>query len=72
MEQTILLADLRKKRNMTQKDLADILKVSSGTVGMWEIGKRRPTLARAIEIAKIFNIQVEKISFSDNKKDSIE
>lgn len=57
---------------MTQKDLANKLKISCSTVGMWESGKRRPTLTRAIEIAQIFNIRVEEISFSDNKEKSIE
>ncbi|MCM1494709.1 MAG: helix-turn-helix transcriptional regulator [Bacteroides sp.] len=66
MGQTVLLADLRKRKNMTQKDLANILKVSSSAVGMWESGKRKPTLACAIDIARIFNVRVEEISFSDN------
>lgn len=66
------LATLRKENSFSQRDLANLLGVSSGTIAMWETGRRRPTLARAIEVAKIFNVQVEKISFSNNKESLIE
>lgn len=72
MENIKSLSTLRKEKHMTQKNLADKLEISCSTVGMWETGKRRPTLARAIEIAGIFNMRVEEISFSDNKEKSIE
>lgn len=57
------LAVLRKENNLTQKELASMLDVSTGTVGMWETGKRTPALKTAIEIANLFNVQVESISF---------
>lgn len=72
MENVMLLAALRKKHNMTQKELAKILDVTPGTVGMWESGKRNPSLSRAIQVAKIFGIQVENICFSNNKEKNIE
>lgn len=62
------LAALRKENNFTQRDLADLLDVSPGTIGLWETGKRKPTLDRAILIATLFNVSVESISFSGEKK----
>lgn len=58
------LAILRNERNMSQRDLAEILHISSGTIGMYESGRRTPSLNRAIEIAQIFDVPVETISFS--------
>ena len=37
------LKDLRKEKGMTQIELATALGVSSGTVAMWETGKRKPS-----------------------------
>lgn len=59
-----LLAELRIERKMSQRDLAKALGVSPATIGMYESGKRTPPLKKAILIAKLFDIQVENISFS--------
>ena len=65
------LAMLRAENNLSQRDLARKLNIQPGTIGMYESGKRTPPLSRAIEIARFFDIPVEKISFSTinyNKK----
>lgn len=58
------LAELRAEKNMSQRDLAEKLGISSAAIGMYESGKRTPPLKKAILIAKLFDIQVENISFS--------
>lgn len=58
------LAVLRAENNMSQRELAKMLHISSGTIGMYESGKRTPPLNRAIAIAKLFDVPVETISFS--------
>ena len=65
MNESKSLAELRAKKNMSQRDLAKNLGVSSATIGMYESGKRTPPLKTAILIAKLFDIQVENISFSN-------
>lgn len=60
------LAVLRAENNMSQRELAQKLNISSGTIGMYESGKRTPPLNRAIAIAKLFNVPVETISFSSS------
>lgn len=49
---------------MSQRDLARKLGVSSATIGMYESGKRTPSLKKAILIARLFDVQVEDITFS--------
>ncbi len=58
------LAELRAEKNMSQRDLAEKLGISSAAIGMYESGKRTPPLKKAILIAKLFDIQVENILFS--------
>lgn len=66
MNNLITLAELRAGLNLSQRDLAKKLKIQPGTIGMYESGKRTPPLSRAIEIAQLFNVPVETISFSTN------
>ena len=60
------LAELRGEKKMSQRDLARKLGVSSATTGMYESGKRTPSLKKAILIARLFDVQVEDITFSKN------
>ena len=50
------IAKYRAKKGLTQNELAEELKVTSGAVGMWETGKRVPNLDMAKDIADYFNI----------------
>ena len=62
------LAMLRKENNMSQRELAEILNVSAGTIGMYESRKRTPPLNRAIEIANLFQVSVESIDFTHEQE----
>lgn len=48
------LIDLRKKRGMTQSEVAQILNISPEYVGMIENGKRNPTLPLALRFEKFY------------------
>lgn len=65
--QQLLLVDLRKEQKLTQRDLAKIFRLSPGTIGNYESGKRTPPLKTAIMIAKYFNLPVERIAFCKEK-----
>lgn len=67
-EKTIPLSRLREAKGMSQKDLANELNVSIGLIGLYETGRRKPSFDRAMQIAKFFDLPVEKISFSNNQK----
>ncbi|WP_041669615.1 helix-turn-helix transcriptional regulator [Acetobacterium woodii] len=58
------IAKYRAKNGLTQNELAEELKVTSGAVGMWETGKRVPNLDMAKEIADYFNATIEDIFFA--------
>ncbi|WP_161879133.1 helix-turn-helix domain-containing protein [Alkalibacterium sp. MB6] len=49
----------RKEVGLTQVELAKTLKVSSGTVGMWETGKREPKFEVMGHLSKRLNKSVD-------------
>lgn len=57
------LADLRNGKGMTQRNLAKSLSISPGTVAMYEVGARTPSLEMAKRIARFFGVPVEAIIF---------
>lgn len=59
MDFGIILSQLRIQKHLTQKELADELNISSGTIGMWETHKRLPSLYMLAEIAKYFNVSTD-------------
>lgn len=50
---------MRLLRNMTQEQAAAGLNISTGSVGMWETGKRTPPLKKIYEIAGFFDCRVD-------------
>ena len=66
-----LICQLRKEKNMTQKQLADLLNISDKTVSKWERGGGCPDISLLGEISKIFNINIEKILLGDLQESDI-
>lgn len=54
------LCNLRRKKGMTQRDLADVLNISDKAVSRWETGNTIPSLDMVYKISQYF-----KISFND-------
>lgn len=52
---------LRKEKNYTQSDLADMLYVSRAAISKWETGKGNPNLDSLQEISKIFGISINEL-----------
>lgn len=52
---------LRKKRGLTQKELAEILNVSQNAIYNWENGKREPSLKMIENIANALNVSIETL-----------
>ena len=46
---------IRKNKKMTQREFADKFNISSGTIAMWETGKREPDFKTLCKIADYFN-----------------
>ena len=64
------IKDLRKKHNLTQKDLADKLGVTYQAVSKWENGKNIPDIEILKEISNIFNVDIDSIIGNEKKKKS--
>lgn len=55
------IADLRKERNLTQKQLADILSVSDKAISRWETGKGFPDVTSLVALSNFFGISVNEL-----------
>ena len=53
------LSSLRKEKGLTQNNLADLLGVSRGTIGMYEIDKRDPDTSTLEKLSNIFNVSID-------------
>ena len=53
--------NLRKKKNMSQEDLASVLNVSRQTISSIETGKYNPSLELAFAISDFFGKRIEEI-----------
>jgi putative transcriptional regulator len=51
----------RARKNITQAELADLIKVSRQTINAMELGKYVPSTVLALRLAKIFEVEVEDI-----------
>lgn len=56
-----MLKQLRKKKGLTQAQLAEVLEVSQSTVGNWESGYREPDFEMTIALSKFFAISVDEL-----------
>ena len=61
------LKSFRTNKNLTQKQLAEVLGYSDKTVSKWECGACIPDIDALFDIAKFFQTSIENL-FSDNKK----
>jgi putative transcriptional regulator len=62
------LKDLRQKENISQDDLASILKVSRQTINSIETGKFDPSLKLVMKMTKHFNVPLEQIFIYEEEK----
>ena len=61
MEFSEKLQQLRKKRGLTQEELAELLYVSRTAVSKWESGRGYPNIESLKEISKIFSVTVDDL-----------
>lgn len=63
------LRELRKKRNLTQQNVADDLKMTKAFYGMIEMGDRQKDmdLSIAVGLAKVFEVSIDYIIAEEEK-----
>lgn len=62
------IADIRIKKRYTQKELAEALKVSKGTITSYEGGTRVPPIEKLQEMANLFKIKITDFFIEDVEK----
>ena len=55
----------RKRKNMSQEDLADRVNVSRQSVSKWETGDAYPEMNNILELCKIFNCKINDLVHAD-------
>lgn len=56
-----LIYTLRKEKNMTQKQLADLMNISDKTISKWERGQGCPDISLLLELSNILDVNVDRI-----------
>lgn len=68
------IAETRKQKNMTQRQLADVLSISDKTVSKWECGKGLPEISLMMPLCETLQMTVndlltgERVSENDYQK----
>ena len=53
------LAECRKKRNLTQAQVAENLSVSFQAVSLWERGETYPEIDKLVDIAELYQVSLD-------------
>ena len=53
------ISQLRKQKNMTQRDLARALNLSPSAIGMYEQGRRQPSAELIVAICREFSVSTQ-------------
>lgn len=65
------LKELRKEKNLTQEQEAEIFNVSRRTVTRWETGNNMPDLSVLVEIADYYDVDLREIFVGSRKEDKM-
>lgn len=66
--QKLRLRDLRNDKDMTQSEVADIIKTSANYYGEYENGKREIPIDRILLLAEFYNVSLDYITRRTNVK----
>ena len=53
------IGELRIKKGLSQSQLADMLHVSASTIGMYEQGRRTPSIDMLVELSRAFGVSLD-------------
>ena len=66
------LKELRKRKGLTQEQLAEHFYVSSRTVSRWETGSNLPDLDMLIELADFYDVDIREIIDGEKKGENMD
>ena len=61
------IMELRKKKGLSQEELAEKIGVARQTISKWELGETSPDLKQSKELSKIFNVSLDELTNNDIK-----
>ena len=61
------LKEEREERNLTQKELSEILHVSRQTISSWEVGRTYPDLDVLVAISELYNTPLDDLLKEDSQ-----
>ena len=64
------LKSIRKERNLSQEDLAEILDVSRQAVSKWELGDGYPEVEKLLLLSRKLNVSLDYLMSTENIKPS--
>lgn len=59
------ILELRKKKNLSQEQLAEKINVTRQTISKWELNETTPDINQAKELSKIFKISLDELTNND-------
>lgn len=65
------IAEFRKKRGVTQEELADAVNVTRQTIISLESGKYKASLVLAHKLAQFFDIAIEEMFVFDKEEENL-
>lgn len=68
----IFLKELRREKQLTQEQLAEILGVTNRSISRWENGVNMPDFDLVIEIANYYDVSIEEILDGERKNEMID
>ena len=66
------IMNLRKKKGLSQEELAEKVGVARQTISKWELGETSPDLKQSKELSKIFNVSLDELTDNDIKNILVE
>lgn len=62
------IKNLRRRKGMTQENLAELLNISSAAVSKWESGSTYPDITAIIPLAQIFDVTIDELMGFDSDR----
>ena len=65
------LAYARRRAGLLQRQVAEVLGVSLGTVAMWDTGRNKPRADMLPKIAKLYGVTVDELLSGNEEQETI-
>ena len=66
------IVELRKKKGLSQEELAEEVGVARQTISKWELGETAPDLKQAKKLSEIFKVSLDELTNNDIKEVLVE